>query len=198
MGLPEGQPRLVLASASPRRRQLLEQLGLAFTVDPADLDESVEEGESPRGYVDRVSRAKAAAVARRHPGAVVLAADTTVVVGKKILGKPAHADEARQMLELLSGRSHKVLTGVALAGLHEGHRVVETRVEFRILTAAQIDWYIKTGEPMDKAGGYALQGVGGALVTAIHGSHSNVIGLPLVETLALLERHGVAPPWGHR
>ncbi|MCP3141209.1 Maf family protein [Pyxidicoccus xibeiensis] len=186
---------LVLASASPRRRELLSQLGLTFTVSAADIDETPHPGELPEAYVLRLARQKARAVAARHPAAWVLAADTTVVLGPELLGKPRDAEEARAMLSRLSGRTHEVHTGVALAGRHDEALVVRTRVTFRNLSPGEIAWYAGTGEPLDKAGAYAVQGRGGFLVAAVDGSPTNVIGLPLGETLALLERAGVPLPW---
>jgi septum formation protein len=189
------QTLLILASASPRRRELLSQLGLAFTVSAADIDETPREGEAAEAYVLRLAREKALTVAARHPGAWVLAADTTVALGPELLGKPADAEEARAMLSRLSGRTHDVYTGVALAGRHTEAFVVRTRVTFRALGPGEIAWYAGTGEPLDKAGAYAVQGKGGFLVAAVEGSPTNVIGLPLGETLALLERAGVPLPW---
>ena len=189
------QTLLILASASPRRRELLSQLGLAFTVSAADIDETPREGEAAEAYVLRLAREKALAVAARHPGAWVLAADTTVALGPELLGKPADAEEARAMLSRLSGRIHDVYTGVALAGRHTEALVVRTRVTFRALGPGEIAWYAGTGEPLDKAGAYAVQGKGGFLVAAVEGSPTNVVGLPLGETLALLERAGVPLPW---
>jgi septum formation protein len=198
MGISMGQTALVLASGSPRRRAFLEQLGLAFTVTPAELDERVHQGELPAAYVERLAREKAQAVAARHLGARVLAADTTVVLDEEILGKPADAAEALSMLRGLCGRTHRVLTGVALAGETLRARVVETRVVFREASEAELSWYVATGEPLDKAGAYGLQGIGGFLVRRIEGSHSNVIGLPLAETLELLAAEGIALPWSGR
>ncbi|MBX7097851.1 MAG: Maf family protein [Myxococcaceae bacterium] len=190
--------RLVLASSSPRRQELLRQLGLTFSVDPADLDEAVHPGEAPRAYVERLARAKAAAVAGRHPGAAVLAADTSVVVDERILGKPADEAEGRAMLGLLSGRTHEVLTAVAVQGASLESLVVSTAVRFRPLSAAEIAWYVGTGEGRDKAGGYASQARAGAFITAMTGSSTSVIGLPLAEAVAMLERAGVPMPWGSR
>lgn len=200
MHIPMGQTRLVLASASPRRRELLGQLGLDFEVSAADIDETPRQGERAPAYVLRLAREKARAVATRHPGAWVLAADTTVALGEELLGKPRDAAGAREMLGRLSGRTHEVHTGVALAGPTSGHsvehsRAVCTRVSFRSLSAGEIAWYAGTGEPLDKAGSYAVQGKGGFLVAAVEGSPTNVIGLPLGETLELLARAGVPLPW---
>jgi septum formation protein len=165
-------------------------------VAAADLDETPLAGEAADAYVLRLARAKAQAVAGRFPDAWVLAADTTVALGTELLGKPSGPEEARQMLTQLSGRGHAVYTGVALAGRADGATVVHTRVTFRTLSAGEIDWYVGTGEPLDKAGAYALQGRGGFLVAAVEGSPTNVIGLPLGETLELLARAGVPLPWG--
>lgn len=189
-------PRLVLASQSPRRRELLEQLGIPFEVRAARTDESVLPGEAPREYVLRVAREKARAVA----GDVVLGADTSVVLGDEVLGKPEGPDDARRMLRALSGNRHAVLTAVcvrrtsAALGV-ELDLVVSTAVRFAALSPAQIDWYVRTGEPLDKAGAYAIQGAGGAFVLAVEGSVSNVVGLPLAETAELLRRAGLRLPW---
>ncbi len=180
-------PALVLASASPRRRQLLASAGIVFEVRPADLDEAVLPGEPPRVYARRVAREKALAV----PGARVLAADTVVDLEDRVLGKPADPDEARAILGALAGRTHRVHTAVALRVGDRVHAtLVSTAVRFRALTPAEIDAYVATGEPFDKAGAYGIQGHGGALVDLVRGSYTNVIGLPLRETLALLARWG--------
>jgi septum formation protein len=186
-------PRLVLASQSPRRRELLAQLGVALEVRPAHADESQAPGEAPRAYVLRVARDKARAVA----GDVVLAADTAVVLGDEVLGKPADAADARRMLVALSGTVHEVLTAVVVrrAPALEVDAVVATRVRFASLSPAEVDWYVGTGEPLDKAGAYAIQGAGGAFVLSVEGSVSNVVGLPLAETAALLRRAGFSLPW---
>lgn len=191
----EDPTSLVLASASPRRKDLLSQLGLRFTVAAADLDETPLSGEPADTYVLRLAQEKARAVAARFPGAWVLAADTTVALGSELLGKPKDPAEAREMLSRLSGRTHNVYTGVALAGRAETSRVVRTGVTFRTLSAGEIAWYVGTGEPLDKAGAYAVQGRGGFLVAALEGSPTNVIGLPLGETLELLTGVGVPLPW---
>jgi septum formation protein len=187
--------RLVLASQSPRRRELLGALGLELEVRPARTDESPRAGEPARAYVLRVAREKARAV----EGPVVLAADTTVVLDGGILGKPRDDDEARRMLRALSGRTHEVVTGVcARAGGREEAIAVTSEVELAPLDDARIDWYVASGEPRDKAGAYAVQGLAGAFVRAVRGSVTNVIGLPLAETLELLSRAGVALPWERR
>ena len=193
--MPSSLP-LVLASASPRRRALLEQLGIPLHVDPAHLDENVRPTETPERYVLRLAREKAEAVQLRHEDATVLAADTSVVLGGAVLGKPATPDEALAMLRSLSGRSHHVLTAVAVAGA--GERLVRAAVSFAPATEAELRWYVSTGEPMDKAGAYAVQGIGGFLVERIEGSHSTLVGLPLVETLALLREAGYLLPWERR
>jgi septum formation protein len=178
---------LVLASASPRRRQLLASAGVRFEVRPADLDEAVRLGEAPRVYARRVATEKALAV----PGDPVLAADTVVDLDGRVLGKPADSAEARAVLAALSGRTHRVHTAIALrVGARVHTRVCTTAVTFRLLTADEIAAYVETGEPFDKAGGYGIQGHGGALVDRVRGSYTNVIGLPLRETLALLHRWG--------
>lgn len=189
--------RLVLASASPRRRELLAWAGLSFEVVPADLDEQVRPGEAARAYVERLAREKAAAVAAAHPLAHVLAADTSVVVDGDILGKPGlDAELGRQMLRRLSGRTHEVLTGVAVA--HAGQvrsQVVTTAVRFLALQPAAIEWYVGTQEGADKAGGYASQARAGAFIEALSGSSTNVIGLPLPEALRLLAEAGFPLAW---
>ncbi|HET9038124.1 MAG TPA: Maf family protein [Myxococcaceae bacterium] len=187
---------LVLASASPRRRALLEQLGIPLRIDPAHLDENVREGEPAEQYVLRLARQKAEAVHVRHPSDTVLAADTSVVLEGRILGKPRTAEEAVEMLRALSGRTHQVMTAVAVAGA--GARCVIASVTFAAASEAALRWYVSTGEPMDKAGAYAVQGIGGFLVERIEGSYSAVVGLPLVETLALLRDAGYILPWEER
>ena len=184
---------LTLASASPRRRELLAQLGLAFDVRPAEVDETPRPGEDARAYVLRVAGEKARAV---DAAGVVLGADTSVVLDGRILGKPCDAAEATAMLRALSGRAHQVLTAVcARGGGREESTVVTSGVELTPLSERQIAWYVASGEPFDKAGAYAVQGLAGAFVAAVRGSVSNVVGLPVAETLALLERFGVALPW---
>jgi septum formation protein len=183
-------PPLVLASASPRRLDLLRQVGLEpATIDPADIDETPRMGELPRAYALRMALAKLAVVKERHAGALVLAADSVVVCGRRILPKTEVEAEARDCLARLSGRRHRVLGGVAVAG-PDGRvrtRLVETIVRFKRLEAAEIDSYLASGEWQGKAGGYAIQGRAAAFVAFLSGSYSNVVGLPLFETVALLE-----------
>ncbi len=173
--------KLVLASSSPRRRQLLETLGLDFDVEPTDIDESRHQDEPPGVYVERIASAKARAVAAADR--VVLAADTVVVHEGKVLGKPGHPEEARSMLRRLQGDRHEVFTGVAVASWDGGpalHPAVDvTEVAFLPMTDDEIADYVSTGEPMDKAGGYALQGAGGRFVESVKGSPFTVIGLPI-------------------
>ena len=174
------RPRLVLASASPRRAELLTTLGLRFVVQAADVDESVHPGEAPAAYVERVARAKAAAIAAAEPDVLVVAADTTVVLDGQILGKPTDDEHAQLVLRSLAARTHDVLTAVvATTGGAAAARVVSTAVTFAPITDAELDWYVATGEPFDKAGGYGIQGAGGLFVTRIDGSYHNVVGLPL-------------------
>ena len=182
---------VVLASGSPRRRELLEQIGVRFEVRPADIDESVRSGEVPTAYVHRLSGEKAAAVAV-PAGVLVIAADTTVDVDGEIVGKPADADEALAMLRLLSGRTHHVHTGVTVRiGDLSSTEVVTTAVSMVSITEADAEWYVATGEPFDKAGGYAIQGAAGVFVAGVQGSVSNVVGLPLATVVALARGFGV-------
>jgi septum formation protein len=182
--------RLLLASASPRRAELLAAAGIAFDVSPADVDEAVRDGERPDRYVVRVAIDKARLVSARFPDRLVLGADTTVVVDDRMLAKPADAADAARMLRVLSGRWHVVLTGIAIArgGAVLMSDVAATRVEFASIRSDEIDWYVATGEPMDKAGAYAIQGLASRFVTAIQGSYSNVVGLPVSLVYAMLNR----------
>lgn len=187
-------PQFYLASASPRRRQLLEQLGLRFEVVVADVDESPKPGESPRDYVLRVARAKAEAVAARlgGPRLPVLAADTAVILDDAILGKPKDREQGLEMLSRLAGRTHQVSSGVALWNKGRVKTVLsESRVRFRAVDAAEAAAYWDSGEPRDKAGGYGIQGLGAVFVEHLEGSHSGVMGLPLAETAALLKEAGI-------
>lgn len=192
------EPRLVLASRSPRRFELLAAAGLSFTIAAPDVDERLRRGEAPRDYVLRLAREKAAAV-QVDAETAVLAADTTVVAGGKILGKPRDRADAARMLRLLSGTAHEVFTGVAACrGSRLRARAVRTRVWMRALSPREIAWYLDTPEPYDKAGAYAIQGTAGAFITRIAGSASNVIGLPLPVALSLLEAVGHPLPWSAR
>lgn len=183
-----------LASASPRRRQLLEQLGLRFEVMVADVDEHPKSDESPRDYVLRVARAKAEAVAERLGWLKlpILAADTAVVLDDRILGKPKDREEGLQMLARLAGRTHQVSSGVALWN-RDGVKTVlsESRVRFRAISHDEALAYWQSGEPQDKAGGYGIQGLGAVFVEHLEGSYSGVMGLPLAETAALLKEAGI-------
>ena len=186
--------RLILASASPRRAALLRDSGYCFDVEPAHVDESELAGEAASPYVVRVAALKARTVAARHPADVVLAADTTVVVDGAMLAKPLDDRDAKRMLTLLSGRTHEVLTGVVvIRAVREWSAAVSTRVRFRPLTPAEIDWYVASGEPHDKAGAYGVQGTAGRFVESIEGSYSNVVGLPVAAARALLDAAGLAP-----
>lgn len=183
--------KLVLASASPRRRELLNQVGLAHLVKAQDVDESVVPGESPEAYVTRVALKKARACPRQ-PHEVVLAADTTVVADGRILGKPVDLAEARDMLRRLSGTRHTVLSAVACCSeLGEFEVLATATVTLRSLSDQEIEAYLATGESLDKAGGYGVQGIAGIFVDRVDGSYSAVVGLPLAETELLLRRAGL-------
>lgn len=186
--------RLILASASPRRRDLLRRVGVVFDAVPSAIPEVPAPGEAAADFARRAAQEKAMAVARAHPDRWVLGADTVVVVDGQILGKPASPADARAMLERLSARVHQVLTGVALVG-PDGTAcevlVIESTVEFRELSAEEIGAYVESGEPLDKAGAYAIQGDAARFVRGVKGSYSNVVGLPMDEVEALLRRHGV-------
>jgi septum formation protein len=186
-------PVLCLASVSPRRRELLSQIGVAYIVAGADIDEAVQPEEIPREYVARLAREKALAIRRGGQHLPVLAADTTVVLDGLIFGKPHDRTDALSMLGKLSGRSHEVLTAIALAdsrGVAE--RLSASTVRFRSLTHAECVAYWESGEPRDKAGGYAIQGRGAVFIETLHGSYSGVMGLPLFETAELLRGAGIA------
>jgi septum formation protein len=182
-------PQLVLASASPRRAEILRSLSIPFQVDPADVDETPLSGEAPDETASRLASAKAAAVAPRHPGAPVLAADTLVVLDDTVLGKPADDAEAARMLFRLSGREHRVVTVVCLrADTGPGTALTEwSRVRFAPLSEGEVAWYVATGEPRDKAGAYAVQGLGARFIEGIEGSFTNVMGLPARVVYRLLK-----------
>jgi septum formation protein len=193
--MPLSRPPLVLASASPRRLELLRQIGLTpDLIEPADVDEAPLPKETPRLTALRLASAKAQVGQARAPGSFVLAADTVVAVGRRVLPKAETLDEARGCLALLSGRAHRVMTAVALTA-PDGRRAVrlsETRVHFKRLTRAEIEAYLSGGEWRGKAGGYAIQGAAGGFVIALQGSYTGVVGLPLYETRCLLEGLGFA------
>ncbi|MBW8879169.1 MAG: septum formation inhibitor Maf [Acidobacteria bacterium] len=184
-------PAFILASGSPRRRELLAGLGLRFTVRAVDLDETPGAGEPPEETVLRLAREKAAA--RAEPGELVLGADTVVVVDGELLGKPRDPADARRMLARIAGREHTVLTGVALEEPGRDRRVSaleRSRVRMAALTPEEIEWYVSTGEPLDKAGSYAVQGIGALFVEEVHGNYTNVVGLPLPLTRRLFRELG--------
>jgi septum formation protein len=185
--------RLVLASASPRRIELLQLIGLEVLVIPSGVTESPLDDETPETHVIRLSREKAESVSRDYPRDWVLGADTIVVIDGEILGKPESREEARQMLTKLSNREHTVFTGYTLSHGNEGRIIseaVESTVLIKSISAAEMDWYTQTDEPYDKAGGYAVQGRGAFFIRAIHGSYTNVMGLPLCEVVDTLTRVG--------
>jgi septum formation protein len=189
--------RVVLASGSPRRRQLLELIGIEHEIQPANIDESVRPRETPARYAERLAREKASVVASRDPDRITIAADTTVVVNKKVLGKPENEEDARRMLSMLSGREHTVITAIAVArGRKLRSAVEEVRVRFRRLREDEIDAYIATGEPMDKAGAYGIQGYGATIVECIEGDYFSVMGLPLARLIDLLRDLGVRYRFG--
>ena len=180
--------RIILASASPRRAELLRAAGIDFDVRPADVDEAIRPGEAAADYVSRLAEAKARAVHEHDGHQTVLAADTAVVVDGRILGKPIDEADAKRMLRLIGGRTHEVLTAVSI--FHPGQivdtRVDATTVEFAELSESDIEWYVFSGEPMDKAGAYAVQGLASRFVTRIEGSYSNVVGLPIALVYQML------------
>ena len=185
--------RIILASQSPRRRELLSLIGIAHDVRPADLDETVLPGEIPVAHAERLARAKAEAIASREPGVVVIGSDTIVVLDGDILGKPNDRSEAAATLRRLSGRTHTVHTAVAVARNGQTVSGVESvEVTFRPLSDAQIEAYIRTGEPMDKAGAYGIQGYGAVIVERVHGDYFAVMGLALGRLVGLLDQVGVA------
>lgn len=180
----------MLASSSPRRRELLGILGIPFTVEHADIDESVRPGESPTAYVRRLAREKAQRIARTHHGTPVLGADTTVILGDEILAKPVDVDDARRMLRTLSGKMHQVTTAVCLVIDGRAHDHVETtNVFMHVIPGQEIEAYIAGGEPMDKAGAYAIQGGAAKWIYRIEGDYFNVVGLPVAAVWALLQSH---------
>jgi septum formation protein len=187
-------PQLVLASASPRRHELLQRAGVVFVTVPSNVSEDKQPGETPEQYARRVAREKAQDVAQRHPGAWVLGADTVVVIDGMVLGKPRDAADGYRMLRLLSGRTHQVLTAFSLvdgSGTVRASQIVTSLVTCKSLSDTQIETYLATGEPFDKAGAYAVQGLGASLIERVEGSYTNVVGLPMDEVLAALHTAGL-------
>jgi septum formation protein len=187
---------IILASTSPRRRELLRQIGIEFTTDPADVDERVLSEERPEDYAVRVAREKAKVVAQRASAALIIAADTIVVLGDTILGKPVDAADAERMLGMLSGRMHRVLTGLVVMDSATGKvltRLADTRVWFRDLSAEEIHAYVTTREPLDKAGAYGIQDKGALLIRKIEGCYFNVVGLPLALLAEMFAEFGIQP-----
>jgi len=188
----------VLASASPRRRELLTLIGIAHEVRPANIDESMRPREAPRRYAERLAREKASAVAVRDPDLITIGADTVVVIDRKVLGKPTDVGDAARMLRMLSGREHTVITAVAVSrGRKLRSAIEEVCVTFRRLRDDEIDAYIAMGEPMDKAGAYGIQGYGATIVERIEGDYFAVMGLPLVRLVGLMRDVGVKYQFGN-
>ena len=189
--------KVILASSSPRRRQLLELIGIEHEVSPSNIDERMRPRETPRRYAERLAREKASAVATRNPETLTIAADTIVVVNRKVLEKPLDDDDARRMLSILSGREHTVITAVSVArGRKLRSAVEEVKVKFRRLRQDEIDAYIATGEPMDKAGAYGIQGYGATIVECVNGDYFAVMGLPLARLVMLMRDLGVRYHFG--
>ena len=191
---PVKNSRLILASKSPRRRYLLEQAGLEFFVIPSNLEENSIPLSSAESYVRRLAEAKAKDISQKYPDSWVIGADTIVFIDNTMLGKPGSRPEARRMLRRLSGKTHQVLTGYCICCETAGRlfsETIKTDVCFKELTELQINWYINSGEPFDKAGAYAIQGIGTFLVKCIHGSYTNVVGLPVCEVMEFLINEGV-------
>ena len=194
MNAPHDRPRLILASKSPRRNELLEQAGLTFSVIPSDFDESTVALSDPDSYVITLAESKAVDISQKHPAGWVIGADTIVLIDRKILGKPASKEKARDMLQRLSGKTHQVLTGYCICCKKKNRffsETIKTDVRFKKLSDAEIEWYIQTGEPFDKAGAYAIQGIGAFLVKSVNGSYTNVVGLPVCEIIEFLTKEGI-------
>jgi septum formation protein len=188
------RPRLILASKSPRRSQLLEQAGLTFSVIPSNFEESTVAMSDPNSYVTALAESKALDISQKHPASWVIGADTVVLIDGIILGKPASRGEARDMLQRLSGKTHQVVTGYCICCKKTSRffsETVRTDVQFKKLSDAEIEWYIHTDEPFDKAGAYAIQGIGTFLVKSINGSYTNVVGLPVCEIIDFLIKENV-------
>lgn len=186
--------RITLASSSPRRKSLLEEAGLTFNICPADIDEDIRKGESPREHTIRLAEEKAQVVAKKTNDSWIIGADTIVFIDNRILGKPSDINEARKMLNLLSGRYHMVVTAFCILNVSTGKMiksVVESKVKIKKLTDIEIEDYLKTGEPLDKAGAYAIQGIGNFMIEEIGGSYTNVVGLPMEELKKALDELGI-------
>jgi len=184
---------LILASSSPRRYELLKQLGLDFDVIPSKIEEDFVFDESPQEHVVRLAMEKALDVGNQFPHSWIIGADTIVYVEGTVLGKPKSHEEAREMLQRLSGKEHQVFTGISVCHLQKEkseREVVETKVRVKPLSQVEMEWYVDTGEPFDKAGGYGIQGIGSFMIESIHGSYTNVVGLPLCELMQMLIRLG--------
>lgn len=191
--MPQQQESLILASSSPRRADLLRSIGADFEIATAPVPEAIHPGEAPADYITRLARAKAVAIARTRDSGLIIGADTVVVLDGRTMGKPADEDEAKRMLGLLAGRWHAVMTGVAvyhIASRREAADYAKTLVRFTSLSQEDIDWYVKSGEPMDKAGAYAIQGLGSLFVEEIAGNYSNVVGLPITLVYRLCRQLG--------
>lgn len=188
---------VVLASSSPRRRDLLNLIGIPHEVRPANIDETMRPREAPRRYAERLAREKASAIALRDPGLITIGADTVVVVNRRVLGKPSDPDDAARMLRMLSGREHTVITAVAVArGRKLRSAIEEVLVKFRRLRDDEIEAYVATGEPMDKAGAYGIQGFGATMVERVEGDYFAVMGLPLARLVGLMRDVGVTYRFG--
>jgi septum formation protein len=186
--------KIILASASPRRKELLEKIGLKFEVEPSNHEEAIPSGVEPHEFAQKISLKKAKVIASKHENAIVIAADTFIVFGNQIMGKPHTETEARKMLEAINGQSHYVITGFSIldAGRNKTlSRSVETKVSLKTLTPAEIDAYVKSKEPLDKAGAYAIQGLGAVIVERIEGDYYNVMGLPLNALTEALKEFGI-------
>ena len=187
------EPRIILASASPRRAELLRQIGVVFELAPSQIEERPHPDEAPADYITRIARAKVIAVARERSAGLIIGADTVVVLDGQLMGKPENETDAQKMLRQLSGNWHAVLTGVALYDVQTRHEVADyekTLVKFAQMTDAEIEWYVRTGEPMDKAGAYGIQGLGGLFVDEVAGNYYNVVGLPIPLVYRLARRLG--------
>ncbi|MBK5260610.1 MAG: septum formation inhibitor Maf [Thermoanaerobaculia bacterium] len=188
--------KVILASSSPRRRELLASIGVEFDVIPSNVPEEHQPGEAPEEYVARLSRDKAQAIATRHRERWVIAADTTVLYGDQLLEKPKDDADAARMLATIAGKTHIVYTGITLQNEERGYgetRVAESEVRMLPLSTSDIEWYVATGEPLDKAGAYAVQGIGSMFIDSIHGSFTNVVGLPLALLFQMMRKAGIDP-----